>query len=72
LLPLGVPQILLHGTQDQRVPLVVSQAYAAKAMAAGDEVTLIEIPGADHFVLIDPHSTAWAVAVREIKKRLAL
>lgn len=70
LLPLGVPQLLLHGTQDQLLPLEVSQAYASKAMAAGDEVQLLEIPGADHFALIDPHSTAWAVAVQEIKKRL--
>ncbi|MBO0792793.1 MAG: alpha/beta hydrolase [Ktedonobacteraceae bacterium] len=72
LLPLGVPQILLHGTQDQRLPLEVSQAYAAKAAAAGDEVQLLEIAGADHFALINPHSAAWAVAEREMKKRLTI
>lgn len=72
LLPLGVPQILLHGTQDQRVPLEVSQAYASKATSAGDAVRLFEIAGADHRALIDPHSVAWAVAEQEIKKRLTI
>ncbi|EFH83852.1 alpha/beta hydrolase family protein [Ktedonobacter racemifer] len=70
LLPLGIPQILLHGTQDQLLPLEVSQVYASNAIAAGDEVTLIELPETDHFALIDPHSMAWAVAVQTIKKRL--
>jgi|SRR5450755_2241 len=67
-LPLGIPQVLIHGTEDDRVPLIVSQVYAAKARAVGDPITLIELPGADHFVLIDPASTAWATTVREIDK----
>ena len=67
-LPLGIPQALIHGTEDDRVPLIVSQVYAAKARAVGDPITLIELPGADHFVLIDPASTAWATTVREIDK----
>jgi acetyl esterase/lipase len=65
LLPLGVPQVLIHGTSDDRVLLEVSQAYAHKAQAAGDPVTLIELPGADHFVLIDPTSAAWGTTLEE-------
>src|SRR5947209_955853 len=34
MLPLGVPQVLIHGTEDDRVPFEMSQAYAAKAQAA--------------------------------------
>ena len=67
-LPLGVPQVLIHGTEDDRVPLIVSQVYAEKARAVGDAVNLIELPGADHFVLIDPTSDAWAKTVDEINR----
>ena len=69
-LPLGVPQALIHGTVDDRVPLVVSQDYARKARVAGDMITLIELPGADHFVLIDPTSAAWNSTVEATKKLL--
>ena len=70
LLPLGIPQILFHGTEDDRVPLIVSQEYTRKATEAGDSVVLIELPGADHFVLIDPTSTEWAIILEKIQKCL--
>ena len=70
-LPLGIPQVLIHGTADDRVPLLVSQHYAAKARAAGDPITLIELPGADHFVLIDPASAAWSTTMNEIEGLIA-
>lgn len=67
LLPLRVPQVLIHGTSDSNVPLKVSRAYAQKAKAAGDSVKLIELPGADHFVVIDPNSEAWAITMKELQ-----
>jgi acetyl esterase/lipase len=70
LLPLGIPQVLIHGTSDDRVPLVVSQDYATRASDAGDNVTLVELPGTDHFALIDARSTAWTSTLREIQKVL--
>lgn len=69
-LPLGIPQVLIHGTQDDRVPLLVSQSYLAKAVAAADTVRLLPIEGADHFVLIDATSAVWSLTVTEIKKIL--
>lgn len=72
LLPLNVPQVLIHGTADDRVPFAMSQAYAAKAQAAGDTIQLITLPGADHFVLIDATSTAWAKTVQAIQGLLHL
>ncbi len=70
LLPLGVPQVLIHGTRDNNVPFDVSQFYARKATEAGDDVTLIELPGADHFVVIDPTSESWAITLKEIQRLL--
>lgn len=66
LLPLGIPQVLIHGKRDDLVPFMVSQEYVQKAVLVGDRVRLIELPEADHFALIDPTSTAWAIAMAEI------
>ncbi len=65
-LPIGVPQVLVHGTDDEVVPLQQSSAYAAKAERAGDDATLLTIEGADHFDVIDPLHRAW----REVVERL--
>ena len=67
LLPLGVPQVLFHGTADIHVPIEVSQAYAQAALAAKDPVTYIELPGVDHFDLINPRSGAWESIVASLK-----
>jgi len=72
LLPLGIPQVLIHGTRDDRVPFDVSQFYARKATKTGDAITLIELPGADHFVVIDPTSEAWAITRIEIQRLLGI
>jgi acetyl esterase/lipase len=59
LLPLGVPVTLVHGTRDDTVPVEMSRKYAARAARAGDDVRLTELPGAGHYGLIDPLSSAW-------------
>ena len=59
LLPLGVRQILLHGTADDSVPYEISRDYAEAARAAGDPVTLTALPGAGHFALVDPRTAEW-------------
>lgn len=71
LLPMRVPQVLIHGDQDNRVPIKVSRTYAQKAVAAGDPVTLLELQGVDHFALIDPTSAAWAQSVEQMYKLIA-
>jgi acetyl esterase/lipase len=68
-LPLGVPQRLLCGTQDQIVPIGQARAYQAAARRAGDDVALEVIEGAGHFELVDPASAAWR-AVREAVRHL--
>lgn len=68
LLPLGVPQVLIHGTDDASVPLQVSQAYTKAAKAVNDPVTYIELEGVDHFDVIDPNSNAWAITIEALQK----
>ena len=46
-----IPVTLVHGVDDDTVPLRMSQLFTVGR--------LVEIPGADHFDLIDPQSRAW-------------
>jgi acetyl esterase/lipase len=71
MLPLGTPQLLLHGTGDANVPIEISRTYARAAQAAHDPVEYIELDGLDHFDLIDPRSSAWATTVEKLDPLLA-
>jgi acetyl esterase/lipase len=62
-LPIGVPQLLVHGTEDVRVPVDMSRRYAEAARAAGDDVELVVRPGEDHFVHLDAGGGAWGDVV---------
>jgi acetyl esterase/lipase len=68
MLPLGVPQVLIHGTNDDSVPIEVSQTYFKAAKSVNDPITYIELEGVDHFDVIDPHSSAWAITIKELQK----
>jgi acetyl esterase/lipase len=58
-LPLGVPQLLVHGGRDEIVPVAMSRAYARRAAAAGDRIELIVHEELGHFEHLDPRSEAW-------------
>lgn len=58
-LPLGVPQLLVHGVRDQAVPVSMSSLYAQKARAMGDDVELDILPATGHAELIDPALPVW-------------
>ena len=62
-LPLGVPQLLVHGETDDTVPASMSRSYHAGAVRAGDDVELAVLPGVGHFEHLDPGSQAWRVAI---------
>ncbi len=59
LLPLGTPQILVYGTEDQVVPAQLGRAYLQAAKKAGDLVKLITVEGAAHHEYNVPNSVAW-------------
>jgi acetyl esterase/lipase len=59
-LPLGVPQILIQGSEDDQIPSELPARWAEMARHQGDAVTVTMIPSADHFDVVDPQSKAWA------------
>jgi len=69
LLPLGVPQIVIHGTQDDGVPYAMSVRYVE---AAGGEAQLVTLEDAGHFEPIDPLSREWPRTLEAICKLLLL
>jgi pimeloyl-ACP methyl ester carboxylesterase len=67
LLPLDVPQILIHGTADDSVPYEMSERYVA---AAAPDAELITLDGAGHFEPIDPLSAEWPAVKAAIERLL--
>lgn len=61
-LPLGVPVLCVHGTDDDVVPLSQSTTFATRALKAGDAVELLETPG-DHYAVIDPDHPSWTTTL---------
>lgn len=72
LLPLSALQVLVHGTEDTNVPIELSKTYHDSAVAKGDDVVLLELPGVEHFKVIDPDSEVWPDIVDALTAMLAL
>jgi pimeloyl-ACP methyl ester carboxylesterase len=58
-LPLGAPQLLVHGGRDEIVPAAMSRGYVRSAKAAGDRIQLVIHEDLGHFEHLDPRSEAW-------------
>lgn len=69
MLPLAVPQLILHGSDDDAVPLEMSRDYVCAAQAAGDAAELHELAGTGHMEFLDPSSTAHAALCRWLERR---
>jgi fermentation-respiration switch protein FrsA (DUF1100 family) len=63
-----VPQIIVHGTRDDAVPVEMSREYAEQAAQAGDTVSYHELTGVDHMDLIDIDGAPWADVVAELDR----
>lgn len=72
LLPLGVPQRLLHGVLDRFVPVEQSLSFARRAKEKGDNVEVELIEGAGHFDLIAPFAPAWTSVEQAVVSLLSL
>jgi acetyl esterase/lipase len=64
LLPLGIRQVLVHGTNDDGVPFAMSERYVG---AAGGEAELLPLEGAGHFEPIDPQAREWSRTAEAIR-----
>ncbi|WFR74350.1 prolyl oligopeptidase family serine peptidase [Prescottella defluvii] len=63
--PIGVPVVAVHGTEDAQVPAKVASRYCDAARAAGDQVELHLVDGEDHFAFLDPNTRSWKLS-REV------
>ena len=57
LLPMSVPQRVVHGTADSVVPFEIGERFAA----ASGNAELVTLEGTGHSELIDPSAKEWAV-----------
>jgi acetyl esterase/lipase len=71
LLATRVAARLVHGTADDRVPAELSRDYAARALAAGDDVRCNLLPGCGHFEVIDPLSAVWPAVLAAFRSAAA-
>lgn len=61
-------QLVIHGTDDDIVPVKMSRDYAKQKQSNKENVTLLEIPKSGHFEIVDPESSAWPEAQKAIVK----
>jgi pimeloyl-ACP methyl ester carboxylesterase len=62
LLPISVPQRLIHGTADNIVPFEMSERFSK----ASHNAKLVPLQGAGHFELIDPRAREWETVQKNI------
>jgi len=67
-LPIGVPLLIVHGDEDDRIPAAISRAFAGRAADEGDTVVYHELEGVGHDALIDPTMPAWEKVVDEVDR----
>ena len=66
LVPLDVPTLLVHGTDDEVVPPEMSRAYAR---CAPHSCELVEPAGTGHMEHLDPGSEAWRPVTEWLEER---
>jgi acetyl esterase/lipase len=69
-LPAGVPALLVQGAGDSPDLVDMNRRYAARAGAAGDDVSLLELPG-DHFDVIAPGTPIWGATMDEVEATIS-
>ncbi|GAB7192531.1 hypothetical protein NUM3379_32400 [Kineococcus sp. NUM-3379] len=70
LLPLGIPLLAVHGTDDDVVPPAQADSFTEAARAAGDDVRQEEVPGEGHGTPLFPSSRMWELTRAWLQERL--
>lgn len=72
MLPIGVRQIVIHGSDDPVVPPVAGEAYVAAGDSTGDSIGLIIVPDAAHFEVIAPWTYSWPIIEASVLSLLSV
>jgi len=64
--PSQAPRTLIHGTADDVVPIELSRAYLEARARDSNPPRLLEVPGGDHFAVIDPRGQAWDLVLTSL------
>jgi len=67
LLPNGVKQIVIHGSDDPAVPPELGQAYVEAGKLQGETIGFFVIPKASHFELIAPWTSSWPIVEASVR-----
>jgi acetyl esterase/lipase len=68
LLPLGIPQVLIHGLDDATVPAELSADYAESARSRGDDAEYVPLAGTGHMEMIDPDGAAVGAMLARLER----
>lgn len=67
LLPFGIKQIVIHGSDDPAVPPELGQAYVEASKSVGESIGFVSIPNAAHFEMIAPWTSSWPIVEASVK-----
>jgi acetyl esterase/lipase len=67
LLPMGIKQIIIYGSDDPAVPPEFGLPYIEAAKLVGERIGFIIVPNASHFELIAPWMPSWQIIEASVK-----
>lgn len=70
--PLAVPAVLVHGSEDRQVPLSQSREYVVATTAVGGDAHLEVVTGDDHFAVLEPMSATFDTAATAAESLVAV
>lgn len=59
-------QLMVHGNEDDIVPVQMSRDYAKQKLQKHEVISLLEIPKTGHFEIVDPESKIWPAVEKAV------